>query len=67
MTNTITTTILNKNWNIKDLELIASTKVVKYLVGQYKKNPNCRPFDFVAGEKISPIEKASFIYSTFKN
>ena len=57
----MTTQILNKTWKVKDLQLIASTKVVKDLVAKYKKDQNCRPYDFVAGEKISDLEKASFI------
>jgi len=58
-----TVTILNKKWKVKDLNLIASTKVVRDLVSEYKKDPNCRPFDWIAGEKISDLEKASFINS----
>ena len=57
----MTTQILNKTWKVKDLQLIASTKVVKDLVSEYKKDPNCRPYDFVVGKKISDLEKASFI------
>jgi hypothetical protein len=57
----MTTTILNKTWKVKDLQLIASTKVVKELVSEYKKDANCRPYDFVSSEKISDLEKASFI------
>ena len=57
------TQILNKTWKVKDLQLIASTKLVKDLVVEYKKDPNCRPYDFIASEKISDLEKASFIYS----
>jgi hypothetical protein len=56
-----TVTILNKTWKVKDLNLIASTKVVKDLLAEYKKDPNCRPFDWIASEKISDLEKASFI------
>lgn len=58
-----TVTILNKTWKEKDLNLIASTKVVKDLVSEYKKDPNCSPFDWIDGEKISDLEKASFIHS----
>ena len=56
-----TTEILNKTWKVKGLQLIASTKVVKDLVAEYNKDSNCRPYDFVAAEKISDLEKASFI------
>jgi hypothetical protein len=55
--------ILNKMWKAEDLILIASTKVVKDLIAKYKAYPNCRAYDWIAGEKISHIEKASFIYS----
>jgi len=55
--------ILNKIWKAEDLILIASTKVVKDLVAEYKADPNCRAYDWIAGEEISHIEKASFIYS----
>jgi hypothetical protein len=58
-----TVTILNKTWKVKDLNLIASTKVVKDLVSEYKKDTNCRPFEWIASEKISDLEKASFINS----
>ena len=56
------TTILNKAWKVKDLNLIASTKRVKDLVSEYRKDRNCRPFDWIAGEKISDSEKAAFIH-----
>jgi hypothetical protein len=62
-----TQTILNKTWKVKDLNLIASTKVVKDLVSEYKKDPNCRPFDWIAGEKISDLEKAAFIQTCLNN
>lgn len=59
----MTTQILNKNWKVTDLQLIAKTKVIKDLVSDYKKDPNCRPYDWIEGEQISDIEKASFIYA----
>jgi hypothetical protein len=55
--------ILNKIWKSEDLILIASTKVIKELIAEYKADANCRACDWIAGEKISHIEKASFIYS----
>lgn len=57
------TQILNKTWKVKDLQLIATTKVVKDLVSEYRKDPNCRPYDFVVCENISELERASFIYA----
>jgi len=60
-------TILNKTWKIKDLNLIASTKRVKDLIAEYKKDSNCRPFDFIASENISDLEKASFINQFIKH
>ena len=62
-----TTLILNKIWKVRDLQFIASTKIVSDLVAEYKKDPNCRPFDFVVSEKISDLEKASFIYAVLHN
>lgn len=62
----MTTQIINKTWKVKDLQIIASTKVVKDLVDEYQKSPNCRPYDFVAGEKISDLEKASFVHAVLK-
>ena len=55
--------ILNKTWNAEELILIASNKVVKELIAEYKADPNCRAYDWIVGEEISHIEKASFIYS----
>ena len=55
--------ILNKMWKAKDLILISSTKVIKDLIAEYKADTNCRAYDWIAKEKISHIEKASFIYS----
>lgn len=55
--------IMNKIWEVKDLQFISSTERVKELVLEYKKDPNCRAYDFVIGENIPKIEKASFIYT----
>ncbi len=57
----MTTQILNKTWKVEDLQRIANTKMVKNLVAEYKKDPNCRPYDFLASEKLSDLEKAAFI------
>ena len=62
----MTTTILNKEWTLTDLQLSASTKEVKELLSEYRKDPNCRPYDFVACENIPELQKASFIYSAIK-
>ena len=48
-----TVKILNRTWKVKDLNLIASTKVVKNLICEYKKDPDCRPYDWIFDEKIS--------------
>jgi hypothetical protein len=56
------TTINNKTWKVSDLNLIASTKLVKDLICEYQKDHNCRPFDWICGESISEIEKAAFIH-----
>ena len=55
--------ILNKTWKVKDLQFIASKQIVTKLVAEYKKDPNCRPYDFICSERISNLEKASFIYA----
>jgi len=55
--------ILNKIWNVNELLLVSSTKLVTDLVSKYIKDTNCRPYDWIKGEKISEIEKASFIYT----
>jgi hypothetical protein len=60
------TFILNKNWNVDDLLMISKTKVVKGLIYDYLDNPNCRPYDWIAGQDISDLEKASFIYTLVK-
>lgn len=57
----MTTKIMNLTWQVKDLHIMATTKAVRDLVAEYEKDPNCRPYDFVASEKISDIEKAAFI------
>lgn len=54
--------IIDKFWKIADLQLIATTKVVKELIIEYKKDPNCRAYDWIYSEKITDIEKAAFIY-----
>jgi len=59
--------ILNKVWKLRDLQTNSRKEKVKNLVNQYNKESNCRPYDFIANEKISEIEKASFIYSTINN
>jgi hypothetical protein len=56
-----TTIIFNKTWKVKDLNLIASTKSVKDLITEYKKDSNCRPIDWIANINISDLEKASFV------
>ena len=60
------TLILNKTWKVKDLQFWASTKEVKGLINDYLNNPNCSPYDWVKGEQISDLAKASFIYSIVK-
>lgn len=57
----MTTQILNKTWQVKDLHIMATTKAIRDLVAEYKKDPNCRPYDFVASENISDLEKSAFI------
>ena len=57
------THILNKIWNVNELLLVSSTKLVTDLVSKYTKDPNCRPYDWIKSEKISEIEKASFIFT----
>jgi hypothetical protein len=52
--------IMNKRWDVKEL---APSEHVKSLVSEYKKDPNCSPFDWVGGEKISEVEKAAFIHA----
>jgi hypothetical protein len=61
-----TVVILNKTWKVKDLNSTASTETVQNLLSEYKKDPNCRPFDYVAGEAMSDLEKASFINTWFE-
>ena len=60
------TFILNKKWNRNDLITISKTKLLKDLISDYMKDPNCRPYDWIMSEKISEIEKASFIYKLVK-
>jgi hypothetical protein len=57
------TIILNKNWNVKDLLIVSSITPVKDLIDEYIKDPNCRPYDWIINEKITDLEKASFIYT----
>lgn len=58
--------ILNKKWNRNQLIAISKTELLKDLISDYMKDPNCRPYDWIMGEKISEIEKASFIYTLVK-
>ena len=58
--------ILNKKWNRNQLITISKTELLKDLISDYMKDPNCRPYDWIMGEKISEIEKASFIYTLVK-
>lgn len=55
--------ILNKKWNNSDLIATAQKPEIKKLISEYKSDENCRAYDWICGEKISDIEKASFIYS----
>lgn len=55
--------IMNKEFEVSKLEEIAKKDnvVVEYL-SDYKDHRNCRAYNYIAGEKISEIQKAAFIH-----
>jgi hypothetical protein len=58
-----TTIIMNEPWIIAELKYhVANAIYMKRLIAEYFEDPNCRPSDWIAGEKLTDFEKAVFIY-----
>ena len=65
MKNTTTNTamIMNSQWSIIKLNKAAKSTCMQRLISQYVADKNCRPYDWIMGEKLTDFEKATFIYA----
>jgi folate-binding Fe-S cluster repair protein YgfZ len=68
MKNTITNTvmIMNSQWSIIELKEASKSTWMQRLISEYMVDQNCRPYDWIIGEKLTDFEKATFIYSCNK-
>jgi hypothetical protein len=54
--------IMNQEWWIEDLKMCALDTHMVRIVEEYLQDPNCTPYDYIIGEKLTDMEKATFIY-----
>lgn len=68
MKNTTTNTamIMNSQWLIIELEEASKSTWMQRLISEYITDQNCRPYDWIIGEKLTDFEKATFIYACNK-